>query len=188
DFTRDTIVVYQAYSDGIARPALAAQTFVAPFSMHRMTWIKPSFLWLMSRSNWGSKRGQERTLAVRIARAGWERALGEGVLTAYEPGVHRNFDQWEQSFSLAKVHVQWDPERTLRGKKTELDSIQVGVSRHWIREFVETWVVEVRDLTATVEKIRRLRDQGRSKDARRHLPPERQYPTPKPIAARFGMV
>jgi hypothetical protein len=74
DFDADSIVVYQAYGDPIADAALRAGTFVAPFSFNRMTWIKPSFRWLMHRSNWGQKSGQERTLRVRIRRSGWERA------------------------------------------------------------------------------------------------------------------
>lgn len=42
-----TIWVYQAYSDGIAEPALARGTFVSPpFRRERMTWIKPSFTWM----------------------------------------------------------------------------------------------------------------------------------------------
>ena len=71
-----TITVYQAYNDAIADAALAAQIFVSPFSFHRMTWIKPSCLWLMERSNWGQKPGQERILAVNISRAGWDEARG----------------------------------------------------------------------------------------------------------------
>ena len=63
DYDRDTIVIYQAYSPAIADAALKAGRFVPPFSFHRMTWIKPSFLWLMHRSNWGQKSGQERVLA-----------------------------------------------------------------------------------------------------------------------------
>src|SRR5215470_12294472 len=86
-FDRDNIVVYQAYSAAIANPALKAQRFVEPFSVGRMTWIKPSFLWLMHRSNWGSKGGQERTLAVTITRPGWESALSRAVLTVFEPSV-----------------------------------------------------------------------------------------------------
>jgi hypothetical protein len=46
-----TIVVYQAYAPAIALPAVEAQRFVSPFSMNRMTWIKPSILWMMERSN-----------------------------------------------------------------------------------------------------------------------------------------
>jgi len=46
-----TIRVYQAYSAAIADTALARGTFVSPpFKMERMTWIKPSFLWMMYRS------------------------------------------------------------------------------------------------------------------------------------------
>jgi len=75
DYDRDTIVVYQAYAPSIAEPAVKQQRFAAPFSFHRMTWIKPSLLWLMRRSNWGRKRGQERTLAIRIKRSGWDKAL-----------------------------------------------------------------------------------------------------------------
>jgi hypothetical protein len=52
DYDRETIVVYQAYGPQIAVPAVAAQRFVPPFSLGRMTWIKPSFRWLMHRSNW----------------------------------------------------------------------------------------------------------------------------------------
>lgn len=59
DYDADTIVVYQAYAPAIADAALAAQRFVPPFSFSRMTWIKPSFLWLMHRSNWGRKPGQD---------------------------------------------------------------------------------------------------------------------------------
>ena len=65
----DTITVYQAYGHAIADAALAAGTFTSPFSRTRMTWIKPSFLWMMYRCGWGEKPGQERVLAIRSARA-----------------------------------------------------------------------------------------------------------------------
>jgi hypothetical protein len=42
-----SIIVYQAYGTAIATAALQNNRFVAPFSFNRMTWIKPSFLWLM---------------------------------------------------------------------------------------------------------------------------------------------
>ena len=100
--------------------------------------IKPSFLWLMHRSNWGSKSGQERTLAVTITRAGWEEALGKGVLTSYEPKAFRSREDWDRQFQASGVHIQWDPERSLRGAALDHFSIQVGLSRHVIRDFVET--------------------------------------------------
>ncbi|WP_210418562.1 DUF4291 family protein [Aliikangiella coralliicola] len=45
-----TIRVYQAYNDAIANTALEHGTFLSPpFKMERMTWIKPSFLWMMQK-------------------------------------------------------------------------------------------------------------------------------------------
>src|SRR5271169_1838002 len=101
DYDEDTIVVYQAYPPAIAEPALSAQHFVAPFSFGRMTWIKPSFLWLMHRSNWGRKAGQERVLAVRIRRTGWDQALSLAVLTSPETAVFHSPDEWTCAFANA---------------------------------------------------------------------------------------
>ncbi|QDT89627.1 DUF4291 domain-containing protein [Gimesia algae] len=174
DYDRETIVVYQAYSDAIADPALAAQRFVAPFSLGRMTWIKPSFLWLMHRSNWGQKSGQTRILAVRITRIGWEKALSLGVLTSPEKRVFASAKEWEHQFKNARVHIQWDTERSARGAALPYFSIQVGLSRHIIREFVDDWIIGIEDLTPTVRKLNRLRTSS-SKGFKRYLPFEKVY-------------
>ncbi|MER7706124.1 DUF4291 domain-containing protein [Kitasatospora sp. NPDC097605] len=176
DFDADTVVVYQAYAPAVAGPALAAGRFVAPFSFGRMTWIKPSFSWLMHRSNWARKPGQERVLAVRITRAGWEEALGRAVLTTGDPAL----------LARAEVHVQWDPERSLRGAALNHYSIQVGVGRTLIRTFAEEWITGITDLTPQVRRIAGLLQQGRTAQAQRLLPPERPYPLPRPLAARIG--
>ena len=62
---RDHLTVYQAYPPEIADAAVAAGRFVPPFKRERMTWIKPSFRWMMYRCGWATKPGQERVLAVR---------------------------------------------------------------------------------------------------------------------------
>ncbi len=185
DFDRDGIVIYQAYSPAIADAALAAGRFTPPFSFQRMTWIKPSFLWLMHRSNWGRKSGQERTLAVRITRAGWERALTLGVLTAPEPTVFPNRATREAQFRGAAVHIQWDPERSVRGVGLPYYSIQVGLSRHIIREYAEEWVVAIEDYTPRVAKIRNLMQSGNASAVRRHLPAEKGYPVSQAIGERL---
>jgi len=74
-YDENTIAVYQAYPPEIAEPALAAGTFEPPFGMNRMTWIKPSFLWMAYRSGWASKPGQTCVLRIRIKRSGFESAL-----------------------------------------------------------------------------------------------------------------
>jgi hypothetical protein len=69
-FSDTTVRVYQAYSPAIADKAVVAQRFVPPFSRERMTWIMPSFTWMMYRSGWAEKEGQERILAIDILRSG----------------------------------------------------------------------------------------------------------------------
>ncbi len=186
DYDATSIVVYQAYGEPIAAPALKTQTFQAPFSFNRMTWIKPSFLWLMERSNWAQKPGQECILAVRITRAGWEKALREGVLTSPEKRVYPDGQTWQRLFEGAKVHIQWDPERNLRGQKLEYGSIQVGISRFLIEAFVKDWILEIKDYTPLVKKIHGLCRTGKFDNAKRLLPPERRYELPEDIKRRIG--
>jgi hypothetical protein len=187
NYDRDTIVIYQAYSPAIAEAALKAQKFVAPFSLQRMTWIKPSFLWLMHRSNWGRKSGQQRTLAVRISRAGWEQALSQAVLTSFEPQIHTSPDDWAAEFAAAPVHVQWDTERSLRGAPLQCFSIQVGIGRQVISTYVNEWVVEIEDMTPRVEKMSRALVAGAIDQAKRLLPPERIYPVERRLGRRLLM-
>jgi hypothetical protein len=185
-YDASTIVVWQAYPDRIADPAISQQKFVAPFSFNRMTWLKPSFAWMMHRSNWGQKSGQERVLAVRITRAGWEFALSQAVLTDPNPDVYPDHATWERAFKRARVHVQWDTERSLRGAALNRYSIQVGISRHLIHEYVDRWIVSIDDLTPTVRKMRELIRLGKHKQAQRLSPQEKVYPLPAEIDARLG--
>ena len=174
-YDQQTITVYQAYNSAIADAAIEAQTFVAPFSFHRMTWIKPSFLWLMERSNWGQKSGQERILAIRIRRTGWEEALLQGILTHPEPALWPNPDDWRIAFDAAQVHVQWDPERSLRGAALPYFSIQVGLSRHIIQRYTDNWIVDIADKTPLVRKLHKLIQSGKADTAKKLLPTERLY-------------
>ena len=188
DFDRDSIVIYQAFRKQIAEPAIKAGRFVEPFSWGRMTWIKPSFLWLMARSNWGQKSGQENILAVRIKRTGWNRALSLGVLTSFDQNVHRNQIDWQDEFEDAVVHIQWDPERTIHGKKLEHRSIQVGLSRQVIKEFTDEWILEIKDFTPLTRKIRSLYLAGNKRRAKDQLPAERGYTVETDVGKRLGMV
>src|SRR3954451_24919231 len=92
----ETLVVYQAYAPLIAEPAVAAGRFVSPFTRDRMTWIKPSFLWMMYRCGWATKPGQERVVAVEITRTGFEWALTHACLSHYDPDLHSDRGAWSQ--------------------------------------------------------------------------------------------
>ncbi|WP_405851338.1 DUF4291 domain-containing protein [Streptomyces sp. NBC_00090] len=176
DYDAHTIVVYQAYAPAIADAALRAGRFVAPFSFRRMTWIKPSLMWLMHRSNWARKPGQERVLAVRMTREGWEDALSQAVLTTADPAA----------VAQAAVHVQWDPERSPRGAALNHYSIQVGIGRHLVRTFNDDWIVGLTDLTPQVRKAASLIRTGHAARSQGLLPAERAYPLPRELENRLA--
>lgn len=188
DFDRSTIIVYIACSNPIADAALDAGKLVSPFSYERMTWIKPSFRWLMVRSHWATRPSQVRILALRIPREKWEECLTQAVLTDPDPKVYPDAASWEERFQAAKAHVQWDPERSLRGEKLNERSIQVGLSRALLPDFAQRWIREIRDLTAQAHKIQAHLKAGDVLKARRALPEERSYPLSESLSRHLGMV
>jgi len=86
-YSNRTVRVYQAYRPEIALAALQAGRYVPPFSMGRMTWIKPSFNWMMYRSGYATKPGQEMVLGVDITREGFEWALNNAVLSRFSQSI-----------------------------------------------------------------------------------------------------
>lgn len=185
-YTDRTITVYQAYSDAIADAALAAGTFVPPFRRGRMTWIKPSFLWMAYRCGWASKRDQERVLAVEITREGFEWALDHACLSHYEPATHRSREDWAERKKRSPVRVQWDPERDVYHRPLPHRSIQIGLGGEAVEKYVDEWIVGLTDLTATMRRARELVAAGRVDEAVRSLPPERPYPLGEGTAATVG--
>ena len=181
DFDDETIVVYQAYPPAIAVPAVAEQCFVAPFSRERMTWIKPSFLWMMYRCGWATKPGQERVLAVRLTRIGFEEALTAACLSHVDPEVYPSHEAWQQRLATSPVRVQWDPERDAASNPLPWRSLQVGLGRGVVPAYVDQWVVGLEDVTARVHRLR-----GLPVSERTDLPVERPYPLPPAVAAAIG--
>jgi Domain of unknown function (DUF4291) len=185
-YDRDTITVYQAYAAEIAQSATAAGRFVEPFKRDRMTWIKPSFLWMMYRCGWARKPGQERVLAIDITRAGFEWALDQACLSHYDPDVHDDRATWSRRLKTSTVRVQWDPERSLRLQTLPYRSLQVGLSGDAVDRYVDTWTVAITDITPTVRRIHNLLQTGDDQAAEALLPVERAYPLPARFRATLG--
>ena len=183
-YTDTTITVYQAYSDEIAGKALQAQRFVPPFQMTRMTWIKPSFLWMMYRSGWGTKEGQERVLAIDIARSGFQWCLENACLSHFEPAIHASESAWQQAKEQSPVRVQWDPERSIRLARLDYRSIQIGLSGPAVAQYVGDWTVRIRDVTSLAHEIHGLVDAGAVKTAENLLPQEVHFPA---VAPHLGL-
>lgn len=174
-FTQDTIRVYQAYSDQIADSALQHQTFVSPpFSMNRMTWIKPSFLWMMYRAGWGYKdEGQRRILAIDISHEGFGWALTHGCPS--HPAPEMKHDDWRELKDRSPVRVQWDPERDLHHAPLPYRSIQIGLSGQAVRLYASEWIKAISDITETAHAIYAKVQVGEIEAATQQLPTETPY-------------
>jgi hypothetical protein len=178
----DTITVYQAYPRAIADAAVRAGRFVPPFKRERMTWVKPSFCWMMYRCGWATKPGQERVLAVRMSRAGFEQALGMASLSHYDRTLYDDAAAWAAQKAASPVRVQWDPERTPSGVALEHRSLQVGIGGPAVASYVDEWVVGLEDITDRVVGWRaELRNGGVPA-----LPRETPYELPGEVVARIG--
>jgi hypothetical protein len=172
----DTIRVYQAYRDEIADTALSAGRFVSPpYSMTRMTWIKPSFLWMMYRAGWGYKdAGQSRILAIDISREGFEWALAHACSSHRDPAMSKA--EWTGFKSRHPVRIQWDPERDLLLRPLPYRSLQIGLEGEAIRKYVEEWIVRIEEVTPLANRIGALVSAGQVDQASQLLPREREYP------------
>ncbi|MER5964458.1 DUF4291 domain-containing protein [Streptomyces sp. NPDC002057] len=177
--TARTVTVYQAYRPSIGLPAAREGRFPAAWKRDRMTWIKPSFLWMMYRSGWGTKEGQETVLAVEIEREGFERALRDACLSHYERGFHTDRADWKRRLREAPARVQWDPERDLNLRPLPYRSLQLGLSGEAARRYADEWTVSVTDVTPLAHRVRDLVRAGDVDGARPLLPREEPYPEPE---------
>ena len=186
-FTDTTIRVYQAYGDQIADVALQQGTFAAPFSFSRMTWIKPSFLWMMYRCGWGLKdENQKRVLAIDIDRAGFERALSMACLSHFDPELYPSETAWKEKLQASMVRIQWDPERDVFFRPLPHRSLQIGLTGDTVPLYAEEWIKKITDVTEQAFRLKKAVEAGDEAYLDTHLPKEQPYPLPRSIALAIG--
>lgn len=146
-FDATTIVVYQAYCPEIADFAVANQRFGAGFSLSRMSWIKPNFLWMMYRSGWATKTGQERVLAVRLRRVFFDEVLGRAVPSHFARDRFPSRTAWQEAVRSSDVRLQWDPDHDPAGRPLPRRAVQLGLRGDILRRYAETEPVSIVDVT-----------------------------------------
>jgi len=153
-YDADAVVVYQAYRPAIGHFAAQHGYFGEGFSLSRMTWIKPNFLWMMYRSGWGTKEGQEVTLAIRIHRTAFDLLLAQAVHSHYLPEVYGSEQQWQRAVQRSDVRLQWDPDHSPTGGRLTRRAIQLGLQREAIKKYAREWIIEIEDISAFVAEQR----------------------------------
>lgn len=185
-YDKNTITVYQAYNNAIGQSAVQNKTFVSPpFKMDRMTWIKPSFLWMMYRSGWATKENQECILAIKIKRNGLTWALENSCLAKYDHHLHASAKDWQLALKTSPVRVQWDPEKDIHLQPLPYRSIQIGLTGIAVEKYVAEWITDVEDITASCKHIQQLLSEGKTAEANSLLPVENYYPLPAHIVSKI---
>lgn len=178
----DTVVVYQAYRPEIGLWAARHGQLGGPaFGFGRMSWVKPNFLWMMFRSGWGTKEGQEITLAIRIRRAAFDAVLAAAVPSSFGASALESKEAWSREVARSDVRLQWDPDHDPHGRPLERRAIQLGLRGETLRSFATDWIVSVDDISDFVAEQRARRGDGYEQLL---TPAEAPYPITDGVVAR----
>jgi hypothetical protein len=184
-FDDEGVYVYQAFKPSIVEAALRKGTFAEGFSFDRLTWIKPSFGWMLHRSEYATAFRQERILKIKLRHDGFLTILRRGILTTFKPGQFPTEREWRLALDQAGVHVQWDPDRSLRRVKLERRAIQLGMSGETVRQYVQEWNIGLEDVTPLAHAIKHAIDNRAAELPA--VPEERVYDVDAEIRERLGI-
>jgi hypothetical protein len=153
NYCHETITVYQAFNERIANYAVKNQKFGGNhYSFNRMTWIKPNFMWMMYRAGWGQKENQERILAIKITKEGFNELLRNAVVSSFKSELYESREKWKNELEHSEVRLQWDPDHNPIGKKLNRKAIQIGIKGDTLRKFNNKWIKQIDDLTDFVHE------------------------------------
>ncbi len=196
EYDEEGIFVYQAFKPEIVEDAVAKGRFGKGFGIERMTWIKPSFAWILYRSGYATKHNQERIVKVKIPHAAWHQILSGAVLSKHDTDLYPDSYDWKVALDRSEAVVQWDPERDVWLRPLEERAIQVGIRSALIRLYAYDWPLSITDVTPLARAIAEAKQLGTAlcpwSGQRIHAyqpflmePQVRVYPVPSEIQQRL---
>lgn len=151
-YDEEEIIVYQSYRKEIGEFAAKNQYLGGVFSLDRMTWIKPNFLWMMYRNGWGTKEGQEVVLAIHLKISAFNTYLQNAVYSSYSSSLEVSQEEWKESVKKSSVRLQWDPDHDPYGNKLERRAIQIGLREDYIKSFAKDDILQIKDISEFVKE------------------------------------
>ena len=181
------VYVYQAFNDQIANWAIENQRFGGPdFNPKRMTWIKPSFAWVLYRSGYAQKHNQTRILKIKLPHNAVAKILSQ---CGCEEGAGGKIGR-----------VQWDPERDLLSadgkvprKMSRQRAIQIGM-KETLSEFYVESTISIQDVTDLAHDVRKAHVGCKLKEENLSISPQLPFERPympscsKEILEYLGMI
>jgi hypothetical protein len=147
----EKIIVYQSYRKEIGEFAVQNQYFGGDFSLERMTWIKPNFLWMMYRNGWGAKGGQECVLAIHLKMEAFKKYLENAVYSSYNERLELSREEWQNQVKGSSARLQWDPDHDPFGNKLERRAIQIGLRNEFIKSFAQEDIILIENISDFVK-------------------------------------
>jgi hypothetical protein len=183
-YDADSVVVYQAYAPAIGHFAVENSYLGGgEYSLNRMSWIKPNFLWMMHRSGWGTKHGQEVILAIKIKRSGFESILEQAVHSSFIPNIYGTITAWKDALENSQVRLQWDPDYDPLDNRLERRAMQLGLSGEILAQYAQGgWIIDIEDVTPLAHTQRGNAQVDRLEQL--VLPKEAVYPVIHPELAK----
>lgn len=176
------VYLYQAFCNDIADWAIANQRLGGPkFNTTRMTWIKPSLAWMLYRSGYGKKPGQNRVLKIKLSHCAIADVLRQCkcVNTNKETRSKSSADD-----GVSNGIVQWDPERDIMsadGKEPRMmlrrRAIQIGLKGRLSEQYVNS-ILSIQDVTELCHRIceaHRSKKRDAMAELEQELPQARSY-------------
>lgn len=148
----EKIIVYQSYRKEIGEFAVKNQYFGGAFSLERMTWIKPNFLWMMYRNGWGRKEGQEYVLAIHLKMDAFKKYLENAVYSSYNERLELSREEWQNQVKESSARLQWDLDHDPFGNKLERRAIQIGLRNDFIKSFAQEDIVLIESISDFVKE------------------------------------
>ncbi len=184
DFDEEGIYVYQAFKPKIVKVAVELGTFGKGFGLDRITWIKPSFCWLLRRSNYGTKNRMQAIAKIKLSHQAFREILNQSVETHWNKDVFLEEDDWSKKLHNSDVIHQWDPERDLVGKRLDRQAIQIGIRGAVIKKYVSDYIIGVEDVSDLAHEIGRItKSRGTNFP---QIPMEKEYVISESLFEKLG--
>ena len=171
-YDANVVILYQLCTAKEAKQALRDNS-LAHVSDQKYTWIQPSFIWSTVRSGFGRKM---QVIQVDVSKEGFIWMLENSCLSAFESfSAHPTKQEWEDRRKHSLVTALWEPDLDFTGRALESDYLRVCLTGEARAQYVQRWVVGLRDVSKRMHKIWDILGHGwdyRDED----LPKEEEYP------------
>ncbi|MEO1451778.1 MAG: DUF4291 family protein [Bacteroidota bacterium] len=184
DYDETGVYMYQAFKPAIVAVAVEKGTFGKGFGLDRITWIKPSFCWVLRRSKYGTKNRMQAIARIKISHEAFLEILSQSIETHWNETIYPQETHWENALKHSDVIHQWDPERDIEGKRLDRQAIQIGIRGEVIRTYVSDYILGVEDLSPLVQSIREIKKKGGHTFP--EIPTEKEYPLPEKLFEKLG--